>query len=72
MEVHCENCHEPWDVYHIVHDEGLLEHLESLPKDYEQDTIHFKNYEIVNLCGYNEISEGHFLILHCPCCKKVA
>ena len=72
MDVHCENCHEPWDVYHIVHDEGLLEFLTLMKilQPAEQDTIHFKNFELINLCGYNEIPEGHFVLLHCPCCKK--
>jgi hypothetical protein len=48
----------------------LSEHLETLPKDAEQDTIHFDGFEIINLCGYNEIPEGHFVILHCPSCRK--
>lgn len=71
MEVHCENCHEQWDVYHIVHDEGLKVYLDNLPKTQgELDTIDFANFKIVNLCGYNEIPEGHFVILNCPCCGK--
>jgi hypothetical protein len=69
MDVTCD-CGEPWNVYGIVHDEGLLEHLEKLPKEVEQETIEFDKYLIFNYCGYNEIPEGHFKLLKCPCCNK--
>ena len=66
----CDKCGEPWDVYHIIHEAGGLKAVEENEEDIEilewDDGGKWSLYN-VTFCS-NEIPEGHFVILECPCC----
>ncbi len=63
-------CGESWEVYHIIHDEGLINIINELDaQDSTEIFIESKDFKIQELCGWNEVPEGHFLIHRCPYCK---
>jgi len=73
MDVHCANCGEPWDLYHLQHDaiweadylstdeiEALLERpLSAKPVE-----------EALKAAGYEFAGSNYAALLHCPCCPK--
>ncbi len=68
MDMICQNCNEPWDLYGIIHEEGGLEAIDSAPLG--EFKFEFNGFEIEDICGREEIPEGHFLFNRCPCCSK--
>lgn len=71
MNKDCINCGESWDIYHIIHDENLIEEIKQLDcEDSSNIILNSHGFTIQELCGWHEVPEGHFLIRHCPACKN--
>ena len=64
----CKKCGEPWDVYHITHEEGLLDGYDS------EDALEYiqeGGFELfLTAFSVQEAYEGHFAIMKCPACKS--
>lgn len=68
MDRICEQCGEPWDVYHVTHDEGILEGHDT-SKAVEH--VEKKGFSLfLPLLSVEEAYEGHFVILECPACTE--
>ena len=68
MDKTCNNCGEPWDLYGIIHEEGGIEALDNAKNG--EFIFTFNGFELEDICGREEIPEGHFLFNRCPCCPR--
>lgn len=68
MDIECSNCQEPWDLYHIMHEEGTVTAIENTPG--EPDIIEHAGFKMYNFCGKDEMPEGHMIIQSCPACPR--
>lgn len=72
MDITCSKCKEPWDLYGLVHDDGIFEcDIEAIPLGAFPTGAHrAEGFTYVVPDGFEEAREGHFLILSCPCCPN--
>ncbi|MCK5639873.1 MAG: hypothetical protein KAJ19_03720 [Gammaproteobacteria bacterium] len=69
MDMKCQKCGEPWDLYSIMHEEGGgVDAIANAPAG--QDEIECNGFTMVDVIGRNEMPEGHFVLDGCPCCPK--
>jgi len=76
MDVHCSTCGEPWDTYHLQHDEI-----------YETDLTEAEAESWIELPGSQQLNDRYrakfrangwefgstvINVIHCPCCPKDA
>lgn len=65
MDIMCQGCFEPWDLYGLVHDEKIFELEGTVTGGCE---VCCAEWEFCAPAGIEEAKEGHFLLTRCPCC----
>jgi len=67
MEITCQNCNEPWDLYYIMHEENVISDIDESNLD---DRIISHGFTIFDICGgWCEVPEGYMILEKCPCCR---
>ena len=76
MDIECPNCGEPWDTYHLRHDEAqewglskpeLKEFLDAgRVSGAKDDPV----LTAAQACGWEFASESVLSFVKCPCCKR--
>ena len=76
MDVHCSTCGEPWDVYHLQHDEIYATNLAEVEiatwlqfPVHQRLTPHYR--EKFAALGW-QFGHSVLNVIRCPCCPKEA
>lgn len=76
MDIECPNCGEPWDSYHLRHDEPQEWGLSKEKLTPILETGRFTGEEgdpvlaAAQACGWEFATDSLLSILKCPCCSR--
>lgn len=68
MDTHCSNCREPWDYYHLLHDEIYETDLSDFSKKRFNGNLDQEYRDAFQKLGWR-FGSSILNIRHCPCCK---
>lgn len=74
MEIECPNCGEPWDTYHMRHDEAHEWGLSNLELNDILESGRFSGKEdrarnVAKAAGWEFAADSLLSFTRCPCCK---